>query len=154
MDGLRPSGVQSTIRVQDGSSKPKSKRSSRFPSRETPEGGGGYERQQSRRISFGSQGIKEATVAQLTLLKHYASEPKKRESPKRQHSDFRKPAGLLASQVSNPFLQDCLAARLKFAEGNSHPRVRFGVNHHAECGKACAAMRNFQRDFRALWEWT
>jgi hypothetical protein len=64
-----------------------------------------------------------------------------------------KPRGLLTSQARNPLLQNCLASWLKFAEGNAHPGVRLGVNHLAEGGKTCAAMRNSQRDFRSLREW-
>src|ERR1017187_8643315 len=79
----------------------------------------------------------------------------KRQSPDPTAGRFveRRP-GLLISQARNPLLQNCLAARLNCDEGDSHPRVRLGVNHLAECGEACAAMRNSQRNFRVLWEWT
>jgi hypothetical protein len=62
--------------------------------------------------------------------------------------------GLLTPQARNPLLQNCLAAWLKFSEGNSHPRVRLGVGHLAECGNTCAVMRNSQRNLRAFREWT
>lgn len=61
---------------------------------------------------------------------------------------------LLSSQARQPLFQNCLAMWLKFAKGNSHPGVRLGVDHLAECGNACAAMRNSQRNFRAFREWT
>ena len=52
--------------------------------------------------------------------------------------------GLLSSQARQPLLQNCLAGWLNFGEGNSHPGVRLEVDHLAECGEACAAMRNSQ----------
>lgn len=39
-------------------------------------------------------------------------------------------------------------------ESNPHPGVRLGVDHLAECGNACAAVRNSQRNSGAFCEWT
>src|ERR1039457_3405064 len=67
----------------------------------------------------------------------------KRQSPDPTAGRFveRRP-GLLISQARNPLLQNCLAARLNCDEGDSHPRVRLGVNDLAECGETFASSGN------------